>query len=90
MKVIVKVLSSLFEKSFSISLVWLSAHCGIPGNKQADHLAKRRAAEGSLFVVAGARNRTYPIPIPCLESIPKPIPLLESIPIPKSTPEPIP
>ena len=46
-KEIVKVLSSLFEKSFRISLVWLPAHCGIPGNEQADHLAKRGAAEGS-------------------------------------------
>ena len=49
MKEIVKVLSSLFEKSFRISLAWLPAHCGIPGNEQADHLAKRGAAEGSFF-----------------------------------------
>ena len=49
-KEIVKDLSSLFEKSFRISLVWLPAHCGITGNKQAySCLAKRGAAEGSFF-----------------------------------------
>ena len=45
-------------------------------------------------VVVGARNRTYPIPIPCSELVPEPIPeqipMLESIPIPESIPEPIP
>ena len=43
-----------------------------------------------LWVVVGARNRTYPIPIPCSESIPEPIPMLESIPTPESIPDPIP
>ncbi|XP_035894597.1 uncharacterized protein LOC118504343 [Anopheles stephensi] len=48
-KEILKVLSSLFEKSFRISLVWLPAHCGILGNEKADQLAKKGASEGSLF-----------------------------------------
>ena len=30
-------------------------------------------------VVLGARNRTYPNPIPCSESIPDPIPIHDSI-----------
>ena len=30
-------------------LVWLPAHCDIPGNEQTDHLAERGAAEGSFF-----------------------------------------
>ena len=42
------------------------------------------------LVVVEARNRTYPIPIPCSEPIPERIPMLESIPIPESIPEPIP
>ena len=38
----------------------------------------------------GARNQTYPIPIPCLEPIPEPNPMLESILISESIPKPIP
>ena len=44
--------------------------------------------------MVGARNLTYPIPIPCSESIlgpiPEPIPELVLEPIPKLVPEPIP
>ena len=40
--------------------------------------------------MVGARNRTYPIPIQCSESIPEPIHMLEPILIPESIPEPIP
>ena len=42
-------------------------------------------ASVAYILVVGARNRTYPIPIPCSESISEPIPILESIPIPELT-----
>ena len=40
-------------------------------------------------LMVDARNRTYPIPIPWLESISEPVPMLESIPIPELAPDPI-
>ena len=48
--------------------------------------------QSSFKLVVGARNRTYPISIPCLKSIlgPFPIPELTLEPIPKFTPEPVP
>ncbi|XP_035787847.1 uncharacterized protein LOC118464517 [Anopheles albimanus] len=45
---ILETLCTLFNKAFRISLVWLPAHCGIPGNEKADCLAKRGPG-GSLF-----------------------------------------
>ena len=52
---------------------------------------RRLVGAGVVYsVVVGARNRTYPIPIPCSESIPEPIPMLELIPIPKLVSERIP
>ena len=42
-------LSSLFNKEFQISLVWLPAHCGIPGNERADLFAKEGASESDSF-----------------------------------------
>lgn len=42
-------MSALARAKFRITLVWVPAHCSIPGNEQADSLAKVGALEGDVF-----------------------------------------
>ena len=44
-----KTLNNLAARSFSISVVWVRAHCSIPGNEKADWLAKKGAESGDIF-----------------------------------------
>uniref|UniRef100_A0AAG5DGL5 Reverse transcriptase domain-containing protein n=1 Tax=Anopheles atroparvus TaxID=41427 RepID=A0AAG5DGL5_ANOAO len=46
---ILELLCELFDKEFRISLIWIPAHCGIPGNEKADALAKKGVVEGTLY-----------------------------------------
>ena len=41
-------LSSMAGEGFTVKLVWIPAHCNIPGNNKADSLAKIAALEGEL------------------------------------------
>ena len=76
------------------SLIYLNQSVppyGVSLNSSADHstsfpLSKYRRKT----LVVGTRNRTYPIPVSCSESIPETIPMLEPIPIPESILELIP
>uniref|UniRef100_A0A1Q3G4W4 Putative i-11 aae n=1 Tax=Culex tarsalis TaxID=7177 RepID=A0A1Q3G4W4_CULTA len=44
-----KILNNLAAQSFSISVVWVRAHCSIQGNEKADLLAKKGAACDNIF-----------------------------------------
>ena len=57
-----KTLNALAARSFSISLVWVRSHCSIPGNEEADMLAKRGAAEGEIFERPIGFQEYYGIP----------------------------
>ena len=44
-----ELLSALSDKSYQITLVWVPAHCSIPGNEEADSLAKVGAIDGEIY-----------------------------------------
>ncbi|XP_038106658.1 uncharacterized protein LOC119766282 [Culex quinquefasciatus] len=44
-----KTLNNLAAQSFSITVVWVRAHCSIPGNEKADLLAKKGPESGDIF-----------------------------------------
>ncbi|XP_055529426.1 uncharacterized protein LOC129721179 [Wyeomyia smithii] len=44
-----RILEVLVDRSFIICFVWVPSHCSIPGNEEADLLAKRGAIDGDIF-----------------------------------------
>ena len=57
-----KALNALEARSFRISMVWVPSHCSIPGNEEADTLAKRGATEGEIFERPIGFQEYYGIP----------------------------
>ncbi|XP_058445718.1 uncharacterized protein LOC131426943 [Malaya genurostris] len=52
-------LNVILNNSYQIPIVWVPAHCSIPGNERADILAKRGAIEGEIYERPIAFNEFY-------------------------------
>ncbi|XP_058814360.1 uncharacterized protein LOC131678307 [Topomyia yanbarensis] len=59
LKKIREYLTKLTNKSYQITLLWIPAHCSIPGNERADNLAKIGALDGDIYERPVAFNGFY-------------------------------